>query len=164
MTEELAQASDSPDAPQHGSSAMQHMLEVRTESQFSGPLPPPEILAKYNKVLAGAADRIISMAEQQSAHRQALERMAVEAGIRDGEAARLWQRRGQTLGFTIAILAIGGGSAAAIWSPNIAGQVSGGVIGGTALVSLVALFVRGPNGSARTQQHRASQNESRSVD
>ena len=54
-------------------------------SRFSGPLPHPEDLAKYEQVLPGAADRIISMAEQQAAHRQAegcylLERHNSEVG------------------------------------------------------------------------------------
>jgi uncharacterized membrane protein len=34
-------------------------------TRFSGPLPPPEALAKYNDILPGAADRIITMAEHQ---------------------------------------------------------------------------------------------------
>lgn len=40
---------------------------------FQGPLPPPEVLAGYEATLPGAADRILAMAERQSAHRQELE-------------------------------------------------------------------------------------------
>ena len=32
---------------------------------YHGPLPPPTYLDAYNKVLPGAADRIIAMAEKQ---------------------------------------------------------------------------------------------------
>ena len=39
-----------------------------TESLSAGPLPNPDILAGYEKVLTGAADRIIKMAEREQAH------------------------------------------------------------------------------------------------
>lgn len=45
---------------------------------FSGPLPPPEMLAQYNQAAPNAADRIIAMAEQEQAHRQQLERSQAE--------------------------------------------------------------------------------------
>ena len=32
---------------------------------FSGPLPPPEMLGEYDKVLNGAADRIVRLAENE---------------------------------------------------------------------------------------------------
>ena len=34
------------------------------------PLPPPEEFAKYEEILTGAADRILSIAERQAGHRQ----------------------------------------------------------------------------------------------
>ncbi len=37
---------------------------------YQGPLPPAGELKKYNDVLPGAADRIITMAEKQATHRQ----------------------------------------------------------------------------------------------
>lgn len=43
------------------------------QTVFAGPLPHPSILKGYEEVLPGAADRIITMAEQQSHHRQQLE-------------------------------------------------------------------------------------------
>jgi uncharacterized membrane protein len=43
-------------------------------SQFVGPIPPPDLLKKYEDALDGAADRIIKMAEKQSAHRQWMEK------------------------------------------------------------------------------------------
>ena len=43
----------------------QVVLEAAMQVSFSGPLPPPEMLADYEKVLPGAADRIISLAENE---------------------------------------------------------------------------------------------------
>ena len=48
---------------------------VRREfaATYSGPLPLAEDFRKYEEVCHGAADRIITMAEKQAAHRQAIE-------------------------------------------------------------------------------------------
>jgi uncharacterized membrane protein len=40
------------------------------EEQFSGPIPHPNILESYNRILPGAAERILSMAEEEQKHRQ----------------------------------------------------------------------------------------------
>ena len=53
------------------------------QSEFSGPIPPPNIIKGYEDILPGAAERIISMAERQSAHRQEMERVMVNAEARD---------------------------------------------------------------------------------
>jgi hypothetical protein len=59
-----------------------HISEViRQETHFQGPLPPPEAFAAYDRVLHGAADRILSMAENQASHRQGLERRALAGDL-----------------------------------------------------------------------------------
>lgn len=45
------------------------MLRIREEHSFSGPLPRPEDLAKYEQIVPGAAERIIKMAEDEMKHR-----------------------------------------------------------------------------------------------
>ncbi|MGH9691365.1 MAG: DUF2335 domain-containing protein [Candidatus Acidiferrales bacterium] len=71
-------------------------------AHFSGPIPPPDILIKYNEAVPGAADRIITMAENQSKHRQGLEKTVIDANCRA-------QRNGSILGFIICMTAILGG-------------------------------------------------------
>src|ERR1700687_5673765 len=61
------------DGPQHVGQLLHH----RQETLFQGPLPRPEDFAAYERVLIGAADRILKMAETQATHRQGLERFAV---------------------------------------------------------------------------------------
>ena len=51
-------------------------------SHFSGPLPSPEALGKYEQICPGSADRIIKMAEGQAAHRQALETNTIAEQVR----------------------------------------------------------------------------------
>lgn len=67
--------------------------------QYRGPLPPPAVLVKYNQAFPDCAERIVAMAERQAAHRQALESNAL-AGKLTAE------RRGQALGFALALTAI----------------------------------------------------------
>lgn len=64
------------------------------ETVFQGPLPPPEILAGYERVLPGAADRIISMAEMNQRHRHGLEARVIPAGI-------VSERIGQVFAFVL---------------------------------------------------------------
>lgn len=44
-------------------------VQVRHESHFSGPLPRPEDLEKYDNIVPGAAERILQMAEKEMQHR-----------------------------------------------------------------------------------------------
>jgi len=46
-----------------------------------GPLPRPDDFEKYERVLPGAADRILKLAENQATHRQGLERRALTGDI-----------------------------------------------------------------------------------
>jgi uncharacterized membrane protein len=51
---------------------------IKTAASFSGPLPPPSILGKYNDILPNGAERIMKMAENQSTHRIELEKLAIK--------------------------------------------------------------------------------------
>jgi uncharacterized membrane protein len=75
---------------------------VRQEAYFSGPIPPPSVLAQYNDVLPNGADRIMTMAERQSQHREALEKRVV-----DGNVAS--QTRGSYFAFILLLITIVGG-------------------------------------------------------
>ena len=100
--------------------------------RFSGPLPPPEELAKYEQILPGSANRIISMAEQQSAHRQSLEKTAINANA-------MTQRWGLICAFVLSMTAICGG----IWlsARGMSGAGLTSII--AALAALVGVFVYG---------------------
>jgi uncharacterized membrane protein len=73
-----------------------------TAQRFTGPLPPPEILRKYDELLPGSAERIIAMAERQGAHRQRLESEVVTSNCRN-------ERLGMIFGFVICVTAISAG-------------------------------------------------------
>lgn len=60
---------------------MAAIIRSYKEEAFSGPIPPPEILLKYEQACPGAANRIIKMAENQSGHRQKIETKVIESNI-----------------------------------------------------------------------------------
>jgi len=69
---------------------------------FSGPLPHPNLLAKYNEVIPDGANRIMAMAERQSAHRVSLEAKVVAGNVAS-------QARGSHYAFIICLVTIVGG-------------------------------------------------------
>lgn len=119
----------SPEEKREAAAIIRAAVEI---SRFSGPLPPPEDLAKYEQILPGAADRIIRMAEQQAAHRQGLETVVVGANA----AIQKW---GLASAFIIAMSAIWGGIWLSLRGMSGAGLTA--IIG--ALVALVGVFVYG---------------------
>ena len=66
--------------------AVREGLQVRSE--ISGPLPSPEILAGYESILPGAAERILRMAEKSQDNRHEISMVALTETAAD-------TRRGQ---------------------------------------------------------------------
>lgn len=103
-----------------------------TRAEFhSGPLPEAAELQRYDAVLPGAADRIVTMAEKEQDFRH--------DGFRREQAVEsLLTLLGQVFGIVIA-LAFGW------WSYRLVGaghEVAGSLIGVVDLVALVSLFLR----------------------
>jgi uncharacterized membrane protein len=106
-------------------------IQVTAQSS-SGPLPHPAILAQYNEIVPGAAERIIAMAEVQTQHRQQLEKAVIESDIRNS-------RLGLHYGLIIGLVAVLGGVACIVMGH----EVGGSIVGGTGLTGLVGVFVYG---------------------
>jgi uncharacterized membrane protein len=111
----------------------------------SGPIPDPERLARYNEVLPGAANRIITMAENQAAHRQGLEKKVIHS---DNFRATL----GVICGLVITLAALACGSYLIINGHDWAGATI--II--TDLAVLVGVFVYGTQ-SRREERKTKSQ-------
>ena len=89
------------------------------QGEFSGPIPPPSIIEGYERVLPGSADRIITMAEKQSEHRQKMEEKMISAESRDS-----------LLGVIFAFLLGVGCIIAAVIMVCVVPQNSGAIAGG----------------------------------
>lgn len=105
---------------------------------FSGPLPPPDILTAYNDAFAGCAERIVVMAEKQSAHRQQMENEELRATIRLAD-------RGQIIAGSIGVLALLGGMTLVMMDRSLAGFT---IIAGDA-IALGGAFIYGQYQSRR---------------
>jgi len=96
---------------------------------FSGPVPPPSLLARYNDVVPNGAERILGMAERQSKHRELLEAQVVAANIQG-------QSRGSLYAFIIALVTILGGMFLIYTGKNASGLTA--II--ASLVGLTSIF------------------------
>lgn len=103
---------------------------VTQSVSFSGPLPPPGLLAQYNDVIPNGAERLMVMAEKQSAHRESLEAKVVAGNVAS-------QARGSHYAFIICLVTIIGGFVLIGMGKSIYGISA--VIG--SLATLAAVFV-----------------------
>jgi uncharacterized membrane protein len=110
------------------------VVREETHTEFSmrrsAPLPLPSELAAYNEIIPQGADRIMKMAEAQSAHR-----IEIEKNVILGQQGQ--ESRGQYLAFVIALVGLICGAYTAV-----SGQpVAGAAIAGVPLVGIVSAFL-----------------------
>ena len=108
-----------------------HLAHIQ-QASFSGPIPPPSILEGYERLVPGAADRILKMAESESRHQQEIEFAALNGDIREG-------KRGQIFGFSSVIIAFG----TAILALKMGSPALAIAIGSTTVVGVVSAFIIG---------------------
>lgn len=95
-------------------------------------LPPADELEALERVIAGAAKRMLDAFEKEAEHRRLQEMRAQEADI-------VFRLRGQIFGLVTCLAAFGvAGYAAHQQEPWI-----GSIVGGTTIVALVSIFVLG---------------------
>ena len=119
-------------------------MRVSQQYSFSGPLPPPEILEKYNQAMPGLAERIISMAEQQGRHRQEIEKTVINSNA-------FVQKVGPFLGFIVAMTAVIGGIVLILKGKDGYGLAA--II--TALASLAGVFIYGKKQQRKNLDEKA---------
>lgn len=103
-----------------------------TARQFSGPLPAPEILERYNVISPGAADRIIAMAEDNNRHFQSMDKMFMSATYQE-------RAKGQLFGLIIGLASL----ATCAYGFSTGHAEEAAWLGGTTIIGLVSVFVVG---------------------
>jgi uncharacterized membrane protein len=100
-----------------------------TTMRHSGPLPAPSVLAEYDRVVPGLAERIVAMSESQFAHRVEKEKASLEADISIAQRTTGYVLVGQIFSFIVSMTAILAGAwVAAHGQPWVAGALgTGGV-------------------------------------
>lgn len=91
----------------------QQVISIIQAQHWSGPIPSPDALEKYEKVIPGSANRLLQLAEKEQAHRHSMDRESLSTKARD-------VRRGQYLGAGIGVLAVGGAIGIASVAPVVA--------------------------------------------
>lgn len=120
-------------------------MEMRS---FAGPLPPPGMLAEYDQIHPGTADRIITQFEEQGRHRRKLENRVVWHNV-------ISATTGQVMAFILLLGALGLGGFLLYHDKPVAGL--GTIItavGGAATVLLVAQRARRGDLAAKRDQEK----------
>lgn len=117
---------------------------------FSGPLPPPGAFEHYNSVLPGGAERIliiaekqVSMAEKQTAHRIEIETFAIKTNSINSIL-------GVIFAFILGALGIVAGTYCILQ-----GHESGAALAGVSLASLVGAFIYGTRSQRKEREGKA---------
>lgn len=119
--------------------------QIREVSAFSGPLPPPEAVEYYNKIIPNGADRLLKLVELQSEHRRACEEIGLNASISIS-------KRGQILAFLLSLVGFGIAGLCAYFQQPVPSTV----IGGGTLLGLASLFIKGSSIKKFAQKGSAS--------
>ena len=132
---------------QHQPNSGKQITVKAIHQEFQGPIPPPEILAAYNQIIPGGADRILKQAESETAHRQSLEKKAIDAEIEGLKNEALDVRRGQIFGLIIGLTTIISGTICAVNGASVPAIF----IGTSGVVGLVSAFIIGRKQKAATR-------------
>lgn len=122
------------------------MRITHQRTEFSGPIPSPELYREYENILPGAADRILKMAEIQQSHRHELEKSVIVSDI-------VQARIGLIFGFIYVMTAILGG----IHLLNTGRDITGLSVLVGALVTLAGVFIFRQRKIVRELQERSNE-------
>lgn len=134
-TQELTDTYDDNDIEDVKEQKMVRAVAKVMQSEFSGPIPPPNMIKGYEAILPGAADRIITMAEKQSSHRQEMERKIIFAESRDSLLGILFAFF-LGIGYIVAAIVI------VVLVPENPGAISSSVLGVAGMGTIIGTFIK----------------------
>lgn len=118
-------------------SLVQH--ERLTLEHYDGPIPPVIFVSDWDRLLPGAADRILKMTEAEGDHRRLMERGEQEMVSRHHKRDIMLKILGQLFAFLFLLLLTGGGFYLIAIDKDATGIVS--ILG--AAGSIVGMFIYG---------------------
>nr|WP_298380874.1 DUF2335 domain-containing protein [uncultured Halomonas sp.] len=116
-------------------------------AQFSGPLPPPALLASYEQVLPGAAERIFQLTEREQEFRHRKDGRFQDYLKDELKESTLTQRIGQVAATIISLVALGLG----FYAFSVGASGWGVAIVITEIAALAGAFVFSRKGSSNGQ-------------
>ena len=105
--------------------------------EYSGPIPPPELLIAFEQVLPGLAERIVKSSEVEAEHRRFIQRTTLLEEIKLRNRPYDERRLGQILGFSIGVIAI----VAGVIASYLGHPITGGFVGTGGVLGLVTAFL-----------------------
>lgn len=124
----------------------QTQMTVSATQVWSAPMPPPEVLKKYEELIPGAANRILKMTEGQTEHRIQIEKIVIK-----GDSFR--GLLGLIFGFIVSVIALLGG----VYIIDKGHDWAGGVLVGLDLVGLAGCFVYGSRSRRAEREQNAEE-------
>lgn len=103
-----------------------HIVSITVSKQFSGPIPSPEYLEKYQSIDPKLVDRILEHADREQAHRFKYE----DQSLKEFSTVNA---RGQRFSIVIALGGLAAASVIAVLSPFSGSSYAAGAIGVAAL-------------------------------
>lgn len=127
------------------------VVAQQTVSEFAGPIPPAELLQKYNQVVPGLAEIIVSWNSQEIQHRHSQENGMLGIDWHNARASAGDSRLGLWLGFAVSVMLLSVSAILAFKDQPWAAVA----LGGGTLVGLVGTFVYGSRKMLTPQNHQA---------
>jgi len=125
-----------------------------SEQHFSGPVPPPESLAKYKEIDASIPDRIVTMAEAQQKENNAARNKVIDAQSKSLAAQIRHDDKGQNFALVVSILMI----VCSTFLIAIDKEIYGTLLGGSTLCGLAYIFITGRKHAKQRAADRAQSN------
>lgn len=118
-------------------------LKIQHSEEFHGPIPPPDLFAKYEQILPGSADRILRMAENQQEHRMQLENKIMTEQLS-------MSKRGQMCALVVFILGLG----ISVLFAYFGMKWFAGTFATVTLVTIIGLFINGKKSINRNLRNK----------
>jgi len=141
------QAGNLQEIPEELEQHLLQLISIETQKHFSGPLPPPEMLAEYEGILPGLAKQIVDRADTEQAFRHEATRYSQQTERKALYHAATKTYLGQIGAFVISMTTLGG----SFWVIN-SGHSAAGIAGiVTALTILAAVFIVGKRSASNEE-------------
>ena len=127
-----------PASAPHAQSDSEGQVEQSARAvSYAGPLPPAAEIQRWEEILPGAAERFLTLLEEQTRHEISLDREQIALAHEATNLEHDLRKRGQMFGLGIGLVALAiGGILVSLGNP-----ISGTIFGGTGVGSLVGAFL-----------------------
>lgn len=130
---------------------------VGMRAEFRGPLPPPDVLQRYEEIHPGTAERILQQFERETQHRHGIEQKLVDAQLEVQRAEIPAFRLGQIFAFIIAVVGLVAAAYCVSTAPSAGHAWAGAGIAGISLATLAGVFIYGRKARAAEEAEKQKQ-------